>query len=509
MINTRRQLDTFNAGFSTLELLIAFAVLTISLTAVIMVAFGNQSIVIDTELAQRALYIAEEKLEEASVDAKEDFDSVTDSATPAAPGELFSTKFDVYSISECAKRLRSEVSWDRGARDLNLDLETIVIDSEISAALNGLCATTGADDEWDNPGEFIAEQVTGQAGATSIQTFNDIVYLTTEPTSAGKDDFFIYDFDPNAITLTLRSSLNTDSSEAIGLRDIDVTKLESGEVIAFVASASTTAQLGIIDVSDPDNPVELWQIQLPGVSGSDAGGRQVYYYDEQLYVATHQTSGDEFHIFDASSLPSSAPTYLGSLEIDASINDMMIRGDYAYLATTDDDFELMVIDISDATNLEHPNVTELGFDAPEGGDNDGTAVFANGDAIYLGRERDAATPPDNFFILDPTAVLDDTDTDDGILGSKEVGLQNNALIAGIVVNDRFAFLALDDPNTGLIIYNIEDPNDIFLPAACSEYNFSENTRAITMDLDSQFAFTANRSNSDIQIIHDKPTSCDL
>ena len=66
------------AGFSTLELLIAFAVLTLSLTAVILVAFGNQSVAIDTELAQRALYLAAKNLDEAGALAISDFDALGD-----------------------------------------------------------------------------------------------------------------------------------------------------------------------------------------------------------------------------------------------------------------------------------------------------------------------------------------------------------------------------------------------------------------------------------------------
>jgi len=52
-------------GFITLELMIAIAVMVTSISAVILVAFGNQSLSIDTELAQRALYLAEQKLEKA------------------------------------------------------------------------------------------------------------------------------------------------------------------------------------------------------------------------------------------------------------------------------------------------------------------------------------------------------------------------------------------------------------------------------------------------------------
>ena len=60
-------------GFATLEILIAFAVLILSISAVILLAFGNQSIIVDSRTNSEALYKAQKMLEEARAASRQDF----------------------------------------------------------------------------------------------------------------------------------------------------------------------------------------------------------------------------------------------------------------------------------------------------------------------------------------------------------------------------------------------------------------------------------------------------
>jgi len=495
------------AGFSTLELLVAFAVLTLSITSVILVVFGNQSMSVDTELAQRALYLAEKNLEEAGASTLEDFDAISSDLTAVAFNSVYDTRVTVTDISECAKRITSESFWDRGFRSLDTGLTSIFISTEESGALEGDCVTSEITDEWDNPSVFVDENITGQSDTTSIDAVDDVIYLTTDPNAAAKDDFFVYDFDESGPTLTQLGTLNTDSTLSVGLYDVVVASSSQTEIYAFVASASTTAQLGVIDVSDPTNPTLLHQVGLPFVSpgGSYPEGRTVYYYDKRVYVGTKETDGPEFHVFDVSGLPLTPPAHLGSIELTHNVNDIMVRGDYAYLATSDNNHEIMVIDISNPATMVHPDTSDLGFDAD--GNDDGTAVFSTGSTVYLGRSYTSSGSNDNFIILDGPDVRDDTSTTDGQLGVKDVGLQNNSYTTGIVIRGKLAFLGLDDPTSGLIIYNITDPTDIELPAACSDFNFSENSVGLTMD--GRYVFSANSSNAEIRIIEDLDATCPL
>ena len=61
MVTTRTK------GSSTLEILIAFAILTITLTALVSVFFGNQSVTVDTQTSTEALARASRELEKEHV----------------------------------------------------------------------------------------------------------------------------------------------------------------------------------------------------------------------------------------------------------------------------------------------------------------------------------------------------------------------------------------------------------------------------------------------------------
>src|SRR5207253_2013244 len=85
---------TFNkrSGSSTLELLIAFAVLTLMVTAVIMLSFGNQSIGVDIETNTEALAKTEKLLEDARAASRTDFNSINNFSSTEKSSSLTYTK---------------------------------------------------------------------------------------------------------------------------------------------------------------------------------------------------------------------------------------------------------------------------------------------------------------------------------------------------------------------------------------------------------------------------------
>jgi type II secretory pathway pseudopilin PulG len=494
-------------GFSTLEIVIAFAVMTLSMTAIIMVAFGNQSTAIDTELAQRGLYMAQRHLEETAATLKTNFNALAAGSFAEENGADYDTDISITEISECVKRIESSSSWGWDARDINNSLSMVVTDPVASSMLGGDCATEETSDDWDNPGTLVSEAA-GGAGATSIDEFRHYVYLTSNPgTANNKAELYIYEFDETNNSLTEVSSLdlgkdgNGANGVKFGLNDIDVI-----EDYAFVASASTTAQLQVIDISSSTNPILKWKVGLPGVSptGSFPGGRRVYYYNDRLYVGINETNGPEFHIFDVQNVASQPPQHLGSLELTHNIHEIVVRDEYAYIASSDNNHELMAINISTPSSLVHPDSSKLGYDAD--GSNNGSALYVTNDRVYLGRVQNNPKK-DEFLILSRATVLDNTVTTDGLLGSKDTGLSNNSYVTGIRVNGPLAFLSLNDSTVGLAIYNITDASNIFLPATCSELNTSENGSGIDNDANNTHMFMSHFSNDEIRIIYDQTNTC--
>ena len=497
----------FNGGFATLEVLIAFAVLILCISAVIFVIFGNQSIAIDSETNNEAISKAQALLEKARADSREDFDSVV--TTTISNDDIYQTQTIVPldSVTDCGKNIQSVASWIAGSRVLSVDFMTHVTDIAHALTLGGDCDDT-APVAWDNPISDISLPIGGQ-GATSIDAKNNFIYLTSAPNDPAKEDFFVYKFDPSLLpspsSLTELKRINTGK----GLNDIDVARdINSNQIYAYVLENDNINQFKVINVTDSNNPVvEASATQtLPNFNHTCSppskpcmAGQSIFFYNNRIYIGTGYlqnmaippTQNNELHVYDVSN-PTN-PVWEGSFNVDHNVNDIVVRNDYAYLATSDDNAEVYIYNISDPTNISF----EDSFDTA--GDEDGQALYLLGDKLYLGRDSTPSTRED-FYVFDvsnPSSLVE--------LGSKNLNLNPNALVVGIVVKGSLAFIGLDNPTSGLQILNVSDPSAIVNHTTCSTLNFSENSTAI--DMEGDFIFSANRSNDEIRVIRDQSAVC--
>src|SRR3989338_8832276 len=125
----------FNQGMSTLEILIAFAVVILCVSAVIMVVFGNQSVAVDLVTNNEAIFKGQALLEKARADSREDFTSIEDcdddisTPTPACSGipDSFYNRtltIDPASVTQCGEDVKSTTSWTLNDRSLSVDFVT-------------------------------------------------------------------------------------------------------------------------------------------------------------------------------------------------------------------------------------------------------------------------------------------------------------------------------------------------------------------------------------------------
>jgi len=382
------------------------------------------------------------------------------------------------------------VSWQDGLRNLSTDLVTLVASLDASLALGNDCDTEEPS-AWDSPGTYDSVDLTphGNKG-TDVDVIkrdgDTYALLTSDATSIAKNDFWVIDaIDPENVSIL--SYINVGEN----LNVVD----SSGDY-AFVGGASTTAQFQVIDISNLGSPSVIAVEQLIGVDpgGSYPEAVSIYYHNDRVYVGTKETAGPEFHIFNVSN-PSN-PIHEGSLELFHNVNDIVVRGDYAYLATSDNTGELMVIDISDPSFLEHPDITGMKFDAT--GNYDGTALYVLGNTVYLGRER--AVAAHDFYIIDASDLDNITS-----VGSQDIELNPNTEIVAIVIRGDLAFLVTTDSTAGFQVWNIGDTSDIHLASACSVYNYSE--KATGFDFVDNIGFVANESNDALRVIYDTPDIC--
>ncbi len=451
-------MNTKIKGQSTLEILIALTIITLAISAIIVVSFGNQSISIDTENSHQALYLAEENIENAKANAKADFSSLASSTSISG---IYTKTLTVQDINLYTKNVTSTVTWNTDPlRVQKVELATIIFDPNIGGDDGG----GGLTGDWRNPRTLGSIDLGPGNSATGLDVISKIVYMSAEASAAAKPDFFIVNA-TNGQSPVITSFLNTGQ----GLNGVDA----AGNY-AYVANQSTSAQLQIINVSNKLLPLVAASFQLPGVSGSGAIGKSIFYYGSKIYIGTNKATGPEFHIVDVSN--PSAPSSLGSFEINADVNAIIVNGTKAYITTSDDGKEMRILDVSNPAAI-----LELGsYDGSS--TNDGKGLWLVSSALYLGR----LNGDKELTVLNVTTPSSIQET-----GSKEIDADVNALY----VRDYLAFSGTTDSNKEFQIWNITDPLNIQF---WSSLNFPQVLS--DMDYEDNIVYSAVRSNDALRII---------
>jgi type II secretory pathway pseudopilin PulG len=434
-------------GIATLELLIALGVLTVMLAGVVIISSGSQAVALDTNVATQALFHLKNALTEAG-------ENVSAGNVPLATTteSIFEFETTTAPVTECVTKVAVTARWwqDRLRSQFRM-LEALVADEMEFAALEDDCDTESlATSTWQSP--HIAGTRTFSVGI--IPRDLDIVrrggsvyaFVTATNNSTTTPDVVALDVtDPATPTI-------------VGSGDVGfpLTALDVAGDIAFAGSSSSTAQLIVLNVSDPAAPARILSANpLPDVGGSEPGADSVFYYDERVYVGTKRTLGNEFHIFDAdlSGLLNDPPSHLGSIELNHSVRDITVRRDFAYLATSADLCELIVLDVSAPSAMTNPcpagGGTENVFDAS--GDMDGRALFAGFGEVILGRDRAG--------VLGDVLVLDTTNPEAPLLrGLINVGLEfGNDRVSAVARRGDIVVMGTTDASRSIEFWDVSEP----------------------------------------------------
>lgn len=439
-----------NNGSITLEILIAFSILIINITAVMLIISGSQSMSIDSQTNREAITNAENWLEQARFDALSDFSSVISKNDSDG---FYTRNLIVISdpsdpTNEDKKLVTSNVSWNNGGKALFVKFSTLITNFK---NLSNTCNSTLVGD-WTNPqmisyalGSDIIGDTSSGYPITSIAAAGKKLYVTVSNTNGNNfDSFYVLDVSNQNAKPSLISSIDNDPLVKTGLNDVTV----FGKY-AYVASASSLSrgQLQVIDIST-NTPQVVKTFKIPGVTGSGGQGLglSIFYKSGIIYLGlTKAGSGPEFNMIDiggGGSVGASPtnPVYLGGYDSNNGINAIYVKGHYAYIATPNNQ-ELTILNISNPTNINSVG----GFDAP-GGSGNGKSLAMSGNNLYLGR----TVGGNEFYILDdsnPETILPS-------LGSKDLGSDS---VNGIIIRNQIAFLLT---NTQVQILNIQNPGSI-------------------------------------------------
>ena len=215
---------------------------------------------------------------------------------------------------------------------------------------------------WTSPQVVAVRNLGGTTNATDIFVANDRAYITT--LSQAGADFFIYDVS-NPANPTLLGSLDL-ASDAYAV-------VVSGNY-AYVATSHNSREMTVVNVTNPATPT------LAGShfnSATAADGRGIAVSSNRAYLVTNNNTtgvGYEFYTINISNPLS--PAQLGGINLNAAARDISLSGNFAYVASTHNNQELQVI------NVTNNNPTFAGsYNTP--GASDGNSVFVVGTTVYI------------------------------------------------------------------------------------------------------------------------------
>ncbi len=250
------------------------------------------------------------------------------------------------------------------------------------------------------------------AGSGTLDAASKKITLSTVWTTlSGKiqtisSDFYVFDLTPALTWLqTTLAEFN-----AGFFNSTDAVSVSGGEV-----------KLRLMDTDW--NPVK----SLRTVDANGTGDLVEIYFDEAndlLYTLQLGTTTYEFSRYSVSGVSESAPTFIDGFDTATIPNDFVISGNYAYIATTTDSSEVIVVRLSTMTQVNTINIT---------GNGDGSGVDVTGTTLVVSRQSTGDAELYVYDISTPEGTI-------SLLGSTEIGADVN----DVVVSSTHAFLATAD-----------------------------------------------------------------
>lgn len=502
-------------GFSTLELMIAFAILSIALVGSVTVSFTSQYWMMTSRTANEALYKAKTKLEDMRALIKEDFynavsSPLTVSNDPADPvdasciagGLCYYVQSTVTDISSCSKYVDVKVQWQIVGYPLtDTSLFTNLTNSPEIISKGGDCLLNVPAGNWknnspqsvgvlnSNPGkQYTGIDVLHKKIYASVNTIPSFVTYSA-PAGVGSNPIQVGSLDVKV------------TGASVKLNSLDVDEdLSTGRTYAFAVANSNTKQLVVIDVTDATNPSIISQITLQNVNsaGSYPEGWRTYVYGGRLYVVVRETDGTEFHVFDIST-PTIASEIGNGFELNKTVEDFIVRDQkvgnivhrFAFLATDSNSKEFTVLDVTADSVSEIKTV-----DLP--GDYDGYSLFVLGKKLYFGRASNPTGP--ELFVFDvtnPAASLP-------IIGQGEVG----ADVTNIKISSDYAYIGTKKNGEEIQIWNSDYTswNPLVLNSGRFKTFSFTNLSPLGFDIDGDWIYGVSNlaGNDKLQVLHTTP-----
>jgi len=321
----------------------------------------------------RAVYLAEEGLEASRSIRDNGFANLTDGThgLDTAGGHfvfsgssdtsgIYTREITVKSVDDNRKDVTSHVTWTQNTLR-NGDVTLVTRLTNFFAALG----------DWSNPLLEAFSNIAGNQNAVKVQVSGDHAFVIRSNNNSA--NFYIFDISNPAIPVQV-GALNLSNTPQNIFVDGD---------FAYITSNSDTRELQIVDATNPALPVIAGVYDDPGTDD----GRGIYVSGGHAYMTF--AAGTDFAVIDVSN--PNLPAIAGSLDIANVPNEVLVSGNYAYIASTSNITEVVVVDISLPAGPVLAGVLNLP------GNTDANTVSMNGNNLYVGqgntlRVVDASNP---------------------------------------------------------------------------------------------------------------------
>lgn len=489
------------------------SILIVALTTVTLTMFGCDSMLVDTETSIEALARARVMVESAQTLARKDFMLVNPTSTNETVGTVtYHKQLDVVTNADhFTKRVLARVSWNgEHGRVSHVELPTLV--TNFNNANGGDTCDSVLTGNWALPTtknavtDFLALTATssGINVITNLDAYKGKLYVTVGNTTYKTDPtFFIFDIatlksDP---AHALLAKIDTSTTTTVGLFAPQVAEDGSGKTYAYVANeynpnwATCTAnyncsQLHVLDVSSSTKLTiaSTTFLKIPNVLSSAGGaGNSIFYKNGLLYLGlTKTSSGNEFNIIDVHD--PMHPQWIGGYSVGATVNAIKVVGQTAFLATTDNARELIML------NIENPVAPTLLTSHDASGQLNagyGQSLSLTGDTLYFGRTYVGNAPEFLVFDASNTKV-----TAPILLGVRDIGPSsiNPFTINAVLTRDTLTFLAGGSPSTGGKLYVLSTQDPSTMSDMASPLVLPNNSLGSAMDCEGNDLFVSSNNS---------------
>jgi hypothetical protein len=450
-------------GFSTVELVIALAILSLVLSGAILADWSATYWNVSTPVAFGGIEEMQRVLGSFRETAVSNFYAVTAStSTACSAGFCYYDTVAVTDISSCAKYVDVATSWHIPFYATSTEsVASTILDSDEALKEGGDCLLDLLTGSWAVPAQAGTADFSGNP--TGIDVLGGVAYVTTD-----QSPYFV-------IASSSVVSFANSFTDPFPLNAIDVARDGSH----------------VYDVTDPQNPTLLAQtvLQKVTVTSSQANGWRLFYYDHTVYFVTRFISGvsPELHVFDVTN--PAQPIEVGQYKLSTSAYSLIARDQvvngvshrFLYLGTTADTKELMVLDVTDPAHIYEVTGASYAFPTSQ----QAFALALTGNTLYLG--RDSVPTGEELYAFDVTNPLTAT-SGLPILGKTDIATDSfSRHVEALRVSDPFLFVATTNTTNahGQIQVRSSDPATNFaLIGTYSIPRLAENG----IDLDDDFLY---------------------